>query len=121
MGSTRTRALTGSSAIAPLSEWGITSMPTTSRSQRVDPVTSEVGRRRKTVVLVDDCELIREGLRRAFERTDDFEVLGEAANVADGIELVTACRPDVVIMDLKLPDGHGLDATQRIRADQPGI
>lgn len=74
-----------------------------------------------TVVLVDDHELIRQGLRRAFERAEDFTVLGEAGSVAQGLEIVAAQTPDVVILDVRLPDGSGLDAARRIRGSFPAM
>ena len=72
-----------------------------------------------TVVLVDDHELIRQGLRRAFERTDDFTVLGEAGTVAGALELIRSTPPDVVIFDVRLPDGSGLDAAKKVREGNP--
>jgi DNA-binding NarL/FixJ family response regulator len=73
------------------------------------------------VVLVDDHMLIREGLRRAFERTEEFEVVGEAGSVADAVALVGELTPDVVVMDVRLPDGSGLDAARALRASQPQV
>ena len=72
-----------------------------------------------TVVLVDDHELIRQGLRRAFERTEDFTVLGEADSVAAALALIRAAPPDVVIFDVRLPDGSGLDAAKKVRLENP--
>jgi DNA-binding NarL/FixJ family response regulator len=69
-----------------------------------------------TVLLVDDHELIRQGLRRAFESDPDFEVVAEAGTVAGALEAVRESKPDVVIMDVRLPDGSGLDAVRRIRS-----
>lgn len=69
-----------------------------------------------TVVIVDDHELIRQGLRRAFERTGDFTVVGEAGSVAAALEVIDAETPDVVIFDVRLPDGSGLDAARKVRA-----
>ncbi len=71
------------------------------------------------VVLVDDHQLIREGLRRAFDRAADFEVAGEAGSVAEARMMIDAVRPDVVIIDVKLPDGSGLDSTRDLRGDYP--
>jgi DNA-binding NarL/FixJ family response regulator len=68
-----------------------------------------------TVLLVDDHELIRQGLRRAFENDPEFEVAAEAGTVAGALEAVREHKPDVVIMDVRLPDGSGLDAVRRIR------
>jgi DNA-binding NarL/FixJ family response regulator len=69
----------------------------------------------RTVLLVDDHDLIRQGLRRAFERDPGFDVVGEAATVADALRRADELSPDVVIMDLRLPDGSGLDATRALR------
>ena len=70
-----------------------------------------------SILLVDDHELIRQGLRRAFERDGDFEVVGEAGTLADARRLLGLTRPDVVILDVRLPDGNGLEAARKIRAD----
>jgi DNA-binding NarL/FixJ family response regulator len=74
-----------------------------------------------SVLLVDDHELIRQGLRRAFERDGDFEVVGEAATVADARRLLGMSTPDVMILDVRLPDGNGLEATRKFRADNPEL
>jgi DNA-binding NarL/FixJ family response regulator len=73
----------------------------------------------KTVLLVDDHELIRQGLRRAFERADDFTVIAEASSVAEGLAIAAQSSPDVVLMDVRLPDGSGLDAVKQLRAAHP--
>jgi DNA-binding NarL/FixJ family response regulator len=68
-----------------------------------------------TVLLVDDHELIRQGLRRAFERSADFEVVGEAASIADAFRKLEALTPDVVVVDMRLPDGSGLEIVKEAR------
>jgi DNA-binding NarL/FixJ family response regulator len=73
------------------------------------------------VLLVDDHELIRQGLRRAFERTEDFEVVGEAGSISEAADLIATHAPNVVIFDVRLPDGSGLDATRKARADHPDL
>jgi DNA-binding NarL/FixJ family response regulator len=72
-----------------------------------------------TVLLVDDHSLIREGLRRAFERTDDVEVVGEAAGVDEALALDRALRPDVAVVDINLGDGSGIELVRRLRAAHP--
>jgi DNA-binding NarL/FixJ family response regulator len=67
------------------------------------------------VLLVDDHDLIRQGLARAFERHDDFVVCGQAASVGEGLRQFDALRPDVVITDVRLPDGLGFDLVKEIR------
>jgi DNA-binding NarL/FixJ family response regulator len=71
---------------------------------------------RTRVLLVDDHELIRKGLRHAFERDRTFEVVGEAASAAEAIRQAGALQPDVVIMDLRLAENSsGLEATRALR------
>jgi DNA-binding NarL/FixJ family response regulator len=72
-----------------------------------------------SIVLVDDHELIRQGLRRAFERTGDFTVVGEAGSVADALRVIAEHTPNVVIFDVRLPDGSGLDAARKVREGNP--
>jgi len=76
-----------------------------------------------TVLLVDDHDLIRQGLSRAFERQSDFVVVGQAASIAEAEELASAESPQVVVTDVRLPDGTGLDLVRTLRAtdDQMGI
>ena len=73
------------------------------------------------VLLVDDHELIRQGLRRAFERTDDFTVVAEAASVAEAVAAAKAHEPDVVVVDVRLPDGNGLDVARMLREQNDDI
>jgi DNA-binding NarL/FixJ family response regulator len=73
------------------------------------------------VLLVDDHALIRDGLRRAFERDGGFEVVGEAGSVAEAVARHAELEPDVVVMDVRLPDGSGLDATKKIRETNPDV
>jgi DNA-binding NarL/FixJ family response regulator len=68
-----------------------------------------------TVLLVDDHDLIRQGLRRAFERDSDFTVVAEAASIARCIELADSLKPDVAVVDINLTDGSGLEAVTHLR------
>jgi DNA-binding NarL/FixJ family response regulator len=72
-----------------------------------------------TVLLVDDHSLIRQGLRRAFEQTDDLEVVGEAASVEEALALDRALSPDVAVIDVNLGDGSGIDLVRRLRGQPP--
>lgn len=74
-----------------------------------------------TVLLVDDHELIRQGLRRAFERDVEFQVVGEAGSVSEATRLAGALRPDVVVIDVRLPDGSGLELARTLRAAREDV
>jgi two-component system, NarL family, nitrate/nitrite response regulator NarL len=73
------------------------------------------------ILIVDDHVLFREGLISAFRSAPDFEVVGEAGGVYEGLQLVRQLIPDIVLMDFNLPDGTGLDATRVITEEFPQI
>ena len=73
------------------------------------------------VALVEDHHLVREGLRLALAGADGFEIVGEAANRADAVDLVAATRPDVLLLDLTLPEGDALPLLESLPALQPGL
>ncbi|WP_405977166.1 response regulator [Streptomyces sp. NBC_00158] len=73
------------------------------------------------VVLVEDHPLFRKGLRSALESAEDVEVVAEAETLAQLAGAVEAERPRVVVMDLSLPDGSGLEATRRLTVEHPEV
>ncbi len=73
------------------------------------------------VLLVDDHPVVRDGLRGVLEGAGGFEVVGEAGDGAQALRMVGAARPDVVLMDLRMPVLDGVGATARMRAEHPGV
>ncbi|KQR54703.1 LuxR family transcriptional regulator [Leifsonia sp. Leaf336] len=69
------------------------------------------------VLLADDQHLVRAGFRALLEAEDDLEVVGEAATGREAVELARRTRPDVVLMDIRMPDGDGLWATGELASD----
>lgn len=74
-----------------------------------------------TVLLVDDHDLIRQGLRRAFESEPDVTVVGDAGTCAQARALAAELSPDVVVLDVRLPDGNGIDLAKELRATSASI
>ena len=71
------------------------------------------------VLLVDDHEVVRSGIKALLQATDDIVVSGEAGTVREAVDEANRIRPDVVVMDVRLADGSGIEATREIRASHP--
>ena len=72
-----------------------------------------------TVLLVDDHALVRRGFRRMLDDDETLEVVGEASNGAEAVQLAARLKPQVIVMDCQLPEMNGLEATRKIVAAQP--
>jgi len=73
------------------------------------------------IILADDHSIMREGLRALLEKQPDIEVLAEAENGRTAVELSRDLKPDVVIIDIAMPDLNGIEATRRITTESPGV
>jgi NarL family two-component system response regulator LiaR len=72
-----------------------------------------------TLLLADDHVLVRQGTRELLEREEDLDVIGEAGDGLEAVELAAELQPDVVIMDIAMPKLSGIEATRKIKAAQP--
>jgi two-component system response regulator DevR len=71
------------------------------------------------VMLVDDHEIVRDGIRAMLDAEDDIVVTTEASSVREAVDEAARTRPDIVVMDVRLSDGSGIEATREIRAARP--
>ncbi|MEK7816796.1 MAG: response regulator transcription factor, partial [Actinomycetota bacterium] len=77
--------------------------------------------KRFKILIVDDHEVVRMGLRTLLERHEDLEIIGEAASAQEAVDTSLKTLPDVVLMDVRLPDRSGIEACREIRTAEPGI
>jgi DNA-binding NarL/FixJ family response regulator len=72
------------------------------------------------LLVVDDHEVVRQGLVAMLQRRPGFQVVAEAGTAAEAIDMARRYQPDLVVMDVRLPDGSGIEACREIRAEMPG-
>ena len=73
------------------------------------------------VALLDDHEVVRAGLRELIEAEDDLEVVGEMGTAAEALTRIPALRPDVAVLDVRLPDGDGVEVCREVRSQHPEV
>ncbi|HEY5273885.1 MAG TPA: response regulator transcription factor [Acidimicrobiales bacterium] len=73
------------------------------------------------VFLLDDHEVVRRGVRELIEEEDDLEVVGEAATAAEALTRIPLTQPDVAILDVRLPDGDGIEVCREVRSETPDV
>lgn len=73
------------------------------------------------VFLLDDHEIVRRGLRKLLEAEDDVHIVGEAGTAADALARIPPTRPDVAVLDVRLPDGNGVEVCREVRSRHPEI
>ncbi|MDE3096185.1 MAG: response regulator transcription factor [Chloroflexota bacterium] len=71
------------------------------------------------ILIVDDHDVVREGLRSLLSRREGFEIVGQAGSVAEAVAEARRSQPDVIVMDVRLPDGSGIEACRDIREARP--
>jgi DNA-binding NarL/FixJ family response regulator len=71
-------------------------------------------------MVVDDFEIVRDGIKALLADAEGIEIVGEAGTVRDSVVRAAALQPDVIVMDVRLTDGSGIDATREILASRPG-
>jgi DNA-binding NarL/FixJ family response regulator len=84
-------------------------------SWQIEPVSSI------RVFLLDDHEIVRRGVRELLEAESDIEVVGEAGTAAEALARVPASKPDVAVLDVRLPDGDGVSVCRDLRSDNPDL
>lgn len=77
--------------------------------------------RKIRVYLLDDHEVVRQGLRALLESAGDIEIVGESGSAVDAAHRIPALRPDVAVLDARLPDGSGIEVCREVRAIDPSI
>jgi two-component system response regulator DevR len=73
------------------------------------------------VFLLDDHEVVRRGIRELLCQDDDIEIVGESGSAVEAVHRIPALRPDVAVLDARLPDGNGIDVCRDVRAVDPSI
>ena len=73
------------------------------------------------IILADDHKIVRDGLRTLLDKEPNFQVIAEAENGRRAIQLVRELKPDIVIMDITMPDLNGIEATRQIITESPGV
>jgi DNA-binding NarL/FixJ family response regulator len=85
------------------------------------PASDDGGKRQITVFLLDDHEIVRRGVRDMLEAEGDITVVGEAGTASSALARIPALRPDVAVLDVRLPDGDGVTVCREIRSQLPQV
>ena len=94
---------------------------TLSMTTLMNPDTTRVDRRKMRVAIADDHRLMLDGIRRALETAPDITVVGEAMSGEELVNLVPKCKPDIVILDMRMPKGDGLSTLQALQKAYPDV
>ena len=83
------------------------------------PLTALSSNQKTSVFIADDSLIVREHLVTMFDELTEVEIVGQAETVAEAISAIEKLQPDVVILDIRMPDGSGIDVLQTIKQDEP--
>ena len=114
---------TGSTALSSTAQAGTASAGTASETGAAPTGTADLpaDKRPLKVFLVDDHELVRRGVADLLDQQDDLSVIGEAGSIAEALDLVPALRPDIAVLDMRLPDGNGVELCRELRSRLPAL
>ncbi len=104
---------------ARVSSWKCLAAKYPAASPNEETMTDQIEARPLRLLVVDDHEVVRQGLVSLLERREHFQVVAEAGTAAEAIEMARKFEPDLVVMDVRLPDGSGIEACREIRAEFP--
>ena len=101
--------------------WRVTKVPDSGTSRVMTWGVMEQPENVIQVFLLDDHEIVRRGVRELLESEPDIQVVGEASTAAEALQRIPAVRPQVAVLDVRLPDGSGVEVCREVRSQMPGL
>ncbi|MCS7009089.1 MAG: response regulator transcription factor [Chthoniobacterales bacterium] len=89
------------------------------QNQKSKSASQKIPRKKFRILIADDHEIVRHGLRNLIESEENFQIIAEATNGRDAVQLANQLKPDIVVLDIAMPDLNGIEATRQIHAASP--